>query len=120
MGVIVGRDELRWRSSLKELVACSARLPDSDSMPTVTVESGEGGEFEVSAVVRAVLASTQNEVTLPGALQARAVSISDKSGRNRSFPAVTLRGHALCSSLLEPWLRFTIPAWPTECRLRGL
>ena len=49
--------------------------------------------------------------------RARAVSISDKSGRNRSFPAVTLWMHELLLATLEPQLRNHIVARPHECRV---
>ena len=45
-------------------------------MPAVAAESGGGDSFEVSAVVKAVLGSTQNDVTLPSVLQGYAFTFA--------------------------------------------
>ena len=76
-------------------------------MPTVAATDGDGAEFEVSAVVRAVLASTQNEVTLPGALQGHALTFA------MSFADGKDEGEVIASLPEEPeeWMITFAEAW---------
>ena len=73
----------------------------------VAAAGGDGAEFEVSAVVKAVLASTQNEVTLPGALQGHALTFA------LSFADGKDEGEVIASLPEEPeeWMVTFAEAW---------
>ena len=83
-------------------------------MPTVAAESGGGDSFEVSAVVKAVLGSTQNEVTLPSVLQGYALTFA------MSFASGEDEGEVLASLPEQPdeWM-VTFAARRGSQRLRS-
>ena len=87
-------------------------------MPTVAAESGGGDSFEVSAVVKAVLGSTQNEVTLPSVLQGYAFTYA------MSFASGEDEGEVIASLPEQPdeWMVTFAEAWlaATEKLMPGL